>query len=110
MTPTLPDVDTRLQDRYQLLVNEHSGQAHPTAAGPRCLPTQTQAKAHTQAAWRFFHNHRLDLPTLMQPLLELARQETGGACTQYALVVHDWSGLNYSAHTAKHDRISLIKG
>jgi hypothetical protein len=43
MTPTLCDIDQRLQDRYELLVQEHAGQAHPTAAGPRCLPTPAQA-------------------------------------------------------------------
>src|SRR5262245_37151686 len=105
MTPTLCDIDPRLRARYELLVHEHAGQAHPTAAGPRCLPTPAQAKAHAQAAWRFFHNRRLSLPALMQPLLELARQEVPTACDQYALVVHDWSALNYSTHTAKQDRL-----
>src|SRR5262245_3936037 len=110
MTPTLHNVESRLQDRYELLVQEHAGQAHRTAAGPRCLPTGAQAKAHAQAAWRFFHNRRLGLPTLMQPLLELARQETGTACAQYALIVHDWSALHYNRHTAKKDRIRLSHG
>jgi hypothetical protein len=109
MQATLPGVEKRLQDRYQLLVHEHTGQAHPTAAGPRCLPTAAQAKAHAQAAWRFFHNRRLGLPQLMQPLLDLARAEAPTACQDYALVVHDWSGLDYSSHTDKHDRIALGK-
>ena len=43
----------------------------------------------------------------MQPLLELARQQTPHACAAYDLVVPDWSGLDYSAHTAKTDRIRL---
>jgi hypothetical protein len=109
MQATLPGVEKRLQDRYQLLVQEHTGQAHPTAAGPRCLPTAAQAKAHAQAAWRFFHNRRLGLPQLMQPLLDLARSEAPAACRDYALVVHDWSGLNYSGHTDKRDRVVLGK-
>jgi hypothetical protein len=71
------------------------------------LPSQAQAKAHAQAAWRFFHNRHLRLPQLMQPLLELARQQTPLACAAYGLVVHDWSGLDYSAHTDKKDRIRL---
>jgi hypothetical protein len=110
MQPTLTGVDKRLQDRYQLLVQEHSGQAHTTAAGPRILPTKAQAKAHAQAAWRFFANHRLSLPKLMQPLLDLARQQAGDACAGYGLVVHDWSGLDYSSHSDKHDRIPLRSG
>lgn len=107
MTPTLLGVDQRLQKRYQRLVQEHTGSAQPTAAGPRTLPSPAQAKAHTLAAWRFFHNRRLRLPQLMQPLLELAHQQTPYACAAYALVVHDWSALDYSGHRAKKDRIRL---
>lgn len=110
MTPTLPGVDKRLQDRYALLVHEHTGQAHPTAAGPRILPSPAQAKAHAQATWRFFRNPRLSLPQLMQPLLDVARAETRDACNQYGLVVHDWSQLEYSSHTDKHDRLVLSPG
>lgn len=109
MIATLPGVEKRLQGRYQLLIQEHAGQAHPTAAGPRCLPTAAQVKAHAQAAWRFFHNRRLTLPKLMQPLLDLVRAEAPTACRDYALVVHDWSRLDYSTHTDKHDRIVLGK-
>jgi hypothetical protein len=43
----------------------------------------------------------------MRPLLQLARQQTTQTCTAYGLVVHDWSGLDYSGHTAKKDRIRL---
>ncbi len=109
MQATLPGVEKRLQDRYQLLVQEHTGQAHPTAAGPRCLPAAAQAKAHAQAAWRFFRNRNLDLPKLMQPLLDLARAEAPAACHDYALVVHDWSPLNYTSHDSKRDRIPLAQ-
>jgi hypothetical protein len=86
MKPTLWGVDQRLQQRYQLLVQEHTGQAHPTAAGPRRLPTPAQAKAHAQAAWRFFHNRRLRLPLLMQPLLDRAHQQAHQACASYRTV------------------------
>jgi hypothetical protein len=107
MIPTLRGVEPRLQQRYQRLVQEHTGQAQPTAAGLRTLPSHAQAKAHTQAAWRFFHNRRLRLPQLMQPLLQLAHQQTPQACAAYGLVVHDWSALDYSGHRAKKDRIRL---
>jgi hypothetical protein len=110
MTPTLCGLDQRLQQRYQLLVQEHTGHAQATAAGPRPLPGRAQAKAHAQASWRFFHNRRLDLPQLMQPLLEVAQQQAQSACAHYGLVVHDWSGLDYSSHTAKKDRIPLQAG
>lgn len=107
MNPTLTGVDKRLQQRYQRLVHEHTGQAQPTAPGPRLLPTTAQAKAHAQAAWRFFHNRHLSWPQLMQPLLHLARQQSEAACDAYGLVVHDWSRLDYCRHTAKQDRIVL---
>jgi hypothetical protein len=110
MNPTLTGVDPRLQRRYQRLVQEHTGQAHPTAAGPRTLPSPTQAKAHAQAAWRFFHNRHLRLPQLMQPLLDLAQQQAPHACADFALVVHDWSPLPYGRHTAKKDRFVLAGG
>jgi hypothetical protein len=109
-TLLLPGVEKRLQDRYQILVQEHTGQAHATAAGPRILPSTAQAKAHAQAAWRFFHNPCLTLPPLMQPLVELARQQTDRACSAYGLVVHDWSGLNYSGHCGKRDKVALFNG
>jgi hypothetical protein len=107
MNPTLQGVDKRLQQRYQLLVQEHAGPAQPTAPGPRILPSPCQAKAHAQAAWRFFRHRRLTLPNLMQPLLDLARQQAADACADYGLVVHDWSLLQFSGHTAKKDRIVL---
>jgi hypothetical protein len=109
MTPTLAGVDKRLQQRYELLVQEHTGQAHTTAAGPRPLPTPAQAKAHAQAAWRFFRNRRLPLPQLMQPLLDLAHREVGDTCAHYGLVVHDWSALDFSRHADKKDCIPLGK-
>jgi hypothetical protein len=109
MTLTLSGVDKRLQQRYELLVQEHTGQAHTTAAGPRSLPTPAQAKAHAQAAWRFYRNRNLPLPQLMQPLLDLAHLQADDACACYGLVVHDWSGLDYSSHSGKKDRIILGK-
>src|SRR5262245_65509072 len=101
MQATLPGVEKRLQDRYQLLVQEHTGHAHATAAAPRCLPTAAQAKAHAQAAWRFYHNRHLALPPLMQPLLELARAEAPTTCHDYALVAHAWSSQQYGGHNDK---------
>jgi hypothetical protein len=109
MTPTLSGVDKRLQHRYELLVQEHTGQAHASAAGPRTLPSPASAKAHAQAAWRFFRNHGLAFPQLMCPLIQLARCHVADASAHYGLVVHDWSGLDFSSHTAKTDRIVLRK-
>jgi hypothetical protein len=105
MLPTPIDLGKYLQRRYQRLVEEHSGQAKPTAAGPRTLPAQTEAFAATQAAWRFWHNPRVTLPSLIQPLLAHANSAVTLVCQRYALVVHDWTHLNYIKHTGKKDRL-----
>jgi hypothetical protein len=93
----------RLQDRYQQLVQEHLGQAKATAPGPRTLPSEADAFAATQAAWRFWRNPRVRLPRLAEPLLAYAAWAVPRACGGYALVVHDWSYLNYARHTTKRD-------
>jgi hypothetical protein len=103
MIPTPLGLSKTLQARYQKLVEGHTGQAKTTAAGPRPLPDPTDAFAATQAAWRFWRNHRVTLPILMQPLLDCAREATATTCQRYALVVHDWSHLDYAHHTGKRD-------
>ena len=104
MIPAPPELSETLQARYRKLVQGHSGQAKATAAGPRPLPAPTKPFAATQAAWRFWRNPRVTLPALAQPLLDCARDAAAEACQDYALVVHDWSHLDYATHTAKHDR------
>jgi hypothetical protein len=42
---------------------------------------------------------------LAQPLIEQARGSAASACQDYALVMHDWSLLNYDRHTRKEDRL-----
>jgi hypothetical protein len=107
MTHPQPDTEVRLQHRFKVLVQEQMGQSHPTAAGPRTLPGPAAAFAATQAAWRFYKNERLTLPTLMAPLLSCGRQAVAETCDRVALVVHDWSNLDYRRHTRKLDRIVL---
>jgi len=82
------------------------GHGHNTAAGPRTLPSHASAFASTQAAWRFYRNERLTLTKLAEPLLVCARQQAKN-CDRYALIVHDWSNLDYRLHSLKKDRIVL---
>src|SRR5271170_7058719 len=100
-----PELDKRLQHRYQQLVQEHLGQAKKTSAGPRPLPSDTTAFAATQAAWRFYHNRRVTLPRLVQPLEDFAHSAAAKDCQDYLLMVHDWSHLDYVGHTSKEDRL-----
>lgn len=65
--------------------------------------------AATQAAWRFFHNPRIRLPALMEPLLEAGRQALQCDVGSYALVMHDWSYLHFNNHDAKADRVQLAQ-
>ena len=65
--------------------------------------------AATQAAWRFYHNPRVNLPALMEPLLEAGRQALEQDAGHYALVMHDWSNLHFNQHRGKEDRVSLSR-
>ena len=107
MKESLPDTDVRLSDRFDHLVKEHMGHGHIVAAGPRILPGNASAFAATQAAWRFYNNERLTLPTLAQPLLDCAQFAVKECCQRYALVAHDWSNLDYRTHARKKDRVAL---
>jgi hypothetical protein len=102
----VPGLEDRLEKRYNHLVAEHSGHAHPGAAGPRHLP-RSDAKAATQAAWRFFKNPRTKTTLLAQPLLQEARRAAASDCAEFALIMGDWSHLNYSTHSDQPDRIQI---
>jgi hypothetical protein len=78
------------------------------------LSTASQAKlgtessfAATQAAWRFYANENTTLETLSAPLIEASIDGVETHCRDYALVVHDWSVLNYNSHDSKAERKRL---
>lgn len=102
---SLPPLEPRLQRRYQQLVQEHLQLSQAVAAGLNALPGTASSFASTQAAWRFYQNESVSLPALAQPLLEQGRRSVQSACQEYALIVHDWSLLNYNRHASKADRI-----
>lgn len=105
----LPALEPRLQRRYQQLVKEHLHTSEQNAAGARALPSVNEAMASTQAAWRYYANDAVTLPSLMAPLQQYARRVLPQACRTYGLVLHDWSELRYGAHTSKPDRKKLGK-
>jgi hypothetical protein len=106
----VPVLEPRLQRRYVQLVSEHLHSAPPLAAGPRALPRLTSAFASTQAAWRFFANDAVTLPALVEPLQQAGCQALEGSPADYALLVHDWSTLNYHRHTRKTDQVLFSQG
>ena len=103
----MPDLEPRLQRRYDQLVQEHVAPLQAVAAGLRAVPALARSFASAQAAWRFWANPRVSLKDLAQPLLQAAHDAVPEECLDYALVVHDWSRLHYNGHTSKHDRVAL---
>jgi hypothetical protein len=96
-------MDGRLQRRYVQLVEGHVNAAQAVAAGVHSLPGVGTTFAATQAAWRFLNNPRVSLPALVEPLWQLGRDEANASASGYALVVHDWSKLDYHRHRSKKD-------
>lgn len=81
--------------------------AQAVAAGVKALPGAGQSFAATQAAWRFFANPRVTLAKLVEPLWEVGRQACRESPSPYALLVHDWSKLDYDGHQSKADLTQL---
>ncbi len=90
-------------------MQQHLGAAQDVAAGLRVLPETASAWAATQGAWRFYHNPRVSLPELAQPVLTQAKAACAEECQEYALVMQDWSRLGYKRHGGKQGRIVLAR-
>jgi hypothetical protein len=86
------------------LVQQHARAAATLNAGPAAPLDQASAFAATQAAWRFWHNDRLTLPLLVEPLQQVVRHWRTGNPSAWALLIHDWSALSYPTHSGKKDR------
>jgi hypothetical protein len=107
MNLTIPGVENRLQDRYEQLVQEHTGHAHEVATGPRLLPEESTPQAGAMAAWRFYRNPRTTFTTLAQPLLQAGCDGAARYCRDFALVDVDWCKLHYEHHPSKSDRTQI---
>lgn len=90
-------------------MQQHLSLTQSVAAGLRSLPHTGQPFAAAQAAWRFFANERVTLPVLAEPILAHAREASRSLSSRYCLVMHDFSGLDFSLHESKADRISLYR-
>src|SRR5205085_10424157 len=49
----------------------------------------------------------VSLPLLAAPLIASAKQLLTDAGGDFALIIHDWSELNYDLHTRKADRVAI---
>lgn len=59
----------------------------------------------TQAVWRFLNNDKISFSHLNQPIEHLACEQINSSQHQYALIVHDWSQLQYVKHHNKIQRL-----
>jgi hypothetical protein len=105
MLNTIVLLEPRLQKRYKQLMKQHLAASDSIAAGLRSLPGSASAFACTQAAWRFYANPTVTLRSLAQPLIDSAREVVYNHSLAYAPCLHDWTDLNYSAHSTKAGRI-----
>ena len=67
--------------------------------------TQKSSFSTTQAVWRFLNNNKISFSQLNQPIKLLACEQIKTSPHQYALIVHDWSQLQYVKHSHKVQRL-----
>ena len=99
--------DERLGRRWLILVRSQMKAASPLAAGAGGLPSTAKAFAATQAAWRFYNNERVELPELIVPLRDYARQQVAQSQAPFLLVAHDWCKLSFPGHEFRQDQVEL---
>lgn len=96
-----------MQQRHLTLVLSHLKPNQKLAAAAKIPSFEKNTLAATQAIWRFLANKKVTISKLMEPLLALSLDGIEQYCAEYALVVHDWSGLQYSKHHGKTDKKEL---
>jgi hypothetical protein len=77
------------------------------ATGTGGLPSTKQSFSATQAAWRFYNNDRVELPELIVPLRDCARDAVATSKAPFVLVGHDWCKLSYPGHEFREDLAEL---
>ena len=103
----LPELEPRLQRRYEQLVNQHLAVKDELASGLRATPEVARSFAAAQGAWRFYNNPRVSLPQLAAPLWASASEAALSECGPFLLVMHDWSVLSFPGHPSKKDRVAV---
>ena len=85
----------------------HSGAATALSAGVKALADEVSSFAHTQAMWRFLNNTKVTPKKLSEPLVKACHDALAKSEGEYALTIHDWSNIDYLAHTSKKDRLQM---
>ncbi len=100
-------MDRRLQRRYVELVKAHMHTSPPVEAGAALRGGLASGFSATQAVWRFLNNERVSLTALVEPLREQAARTVTSSGDSWALLIHDWSKLDYHRHASKRDVVQL---
>lgn len=66
---------------------------------------QKTSFATTQAVWRFLNNDKVSFKQLNEPIQQHACEDISASQHRYALVIHDWSQLQYVTHRNKTQRL-----
>jgi len=85
-------------------VESHIKMNHKLTTASRSPLGTESSFAVTQAAWSFYAHEQTTLNALAKPLVASSLEGVENYCKDYALVVHDWSILNYNRHESKADR------
>jgi hypothetical protein len=67
------------------------------------MPGENQAATATQAAWRFLNNPNVLLGDLIEPLRQAGKEACSQSDSDYVLLAHDWSKIDYKTHSRKGD-------
>lgn len=100
-------LDTRLYDRYRILLCAHMRDASKLAPGIASLPAATSSFAATQAAWRFLNNERVTLAALAEPIRSAGVQGCATIKSPFCMLVHDWCKITYERTKDKVDLTQL---
>lgn len=99
-------LDPALHDAYFVLVKGFGKSGSATAPGPGAALAGIKPASFAQKLWRFCCDPRVEVPTLIEPMHTLIRQEVATRPGVF-LAIHDWSTLSFGAHPSKTDRAKL---
>lgn len=101
-----PELEPRLQRRYQKMVQGHLHSVPKLASGISALPALSSTFAATQAAWRFLNNDRVSLQSLIAPLRQVGVERANAENdAPFVMLVFDWCKLSFSH--SKSDEVQL---
>jgi hypothetical protein len=76
-----------------------------STSGLNLLIKDVEGFSQAQAAWRFYNNENVDIPSLNNPIIQEGLREINELCEEYVLVANDWSHVDYRHHEAKKECI-----